>query len=227
MKPLSVVILICVVTASGVVFSAPPGAAADSAVQQEENVSFHWAFGAQVGTKTDRKLVAITRDTVLKTGDRLQMLVELQEPCFVYVVLHSAEGEAHLLFPSSAAQSATDFSTPKRHYIPNREEWFELDEHVGRETFYLLASAQRLAGLEALFAEYEAADASKRPDLVEGILAHIREVKRRHRSFARRAQRPISIAGNLRGMPSDIAQFVVKISATTFYSKTFTIDHRE
>ena len=34
----------------------------------EDAVSFRWAFGAVVGSTDDRRLVAITRDTVIKPG---------------------------------------------------------------------------------------------------------------------------------------------------------------
>jgi len=37
----------------------------------EKKVCFRWAFGAIVGTDNDRRLVAVTRDTVLKTGDKI------------------------------------------------------------------------------------------------------------------------------------------------------------
>ena len=47
------------------------------------------------------------------------------------------------------------------------------------------------------------------------------------------AERPVNIIGNLRGTEKaetagahDIAKFAVEISADTFYSRTFTIDHQ-
>ena len=50
-----------------------------------DNISFRWAFGAMAGPKNDRKLVSITRDTVLKSGDQLKMMVELKTACFLYL----------------------------------------------------------------------------------------------------------------------------------------------
>ena len=40
----------------------------------EKAVGFRWAFGAMVGPEDDRRLVAITRDTLLKSGDQLKMI---------------------------------------------------------------------------------------------------------------------------------------------------------
>ena len=122
------------------------------AVQKEEkNVCFRWAFGAMVGPENDRRLVAITRDTTLKTGDKLKLLVELQKECFVYVIYHSGQDGALMLFPYELEQFTTDYKTSKRYLIPQGDRWFELDEHVGLEKFYLMASATRLTELEALF----------------------------------------------------------------------------
>ena len=72
----------------------------------EKNISFRWAFGAMVGADNDRRLVAVTRDTVLKTGDQLKMLVELKERCFVYLFYHTGEGEVAMLFPAVPVASA-------------------------------------------------------------------------------------------------------------------------
>ena len=42
------------------------------------NICFSWAFGALVGDGDSRKLVKIDRDTELKTGDQLKMLIKLK-----------------------------------------------------------------------------------------------------------------------------------------------------
>jgi hypothetical protein len=55
-------------------------------------------------------------------------------------------------------------------------------------------------------------------------VSEIREVKKRYRQFATLAERPVPIAGNLRG--PDIGDLAVEITAQNFYSKTFTIEHR-
>jgi hypothetical protein len=116
--------------------------------KDENNVCFRWAFGAMVGSENERRLVAITRDTTLKTGNQLKLLVELKKKCFVYLIYHSGQNELHMLFPYETKQFSKDPETRKKYYIPQGTEWFELDEKTGPETFYLLASAERLNGLE-------------------------------------------------------------------------------
>jgi hypothetical protein len=192
--------------------------------QEDSNVSFRWAFAALVGPENPPRLVSITQDTTLKTGDQLKMLVELQKGCFVYVIHHGPKGEVHWLFPYSQQQLDTDYQTRKRYDIPRGDGWFKLDDQVGRETFYLLASTERLSELETLLHTYATAAPAEQPQLAANILTEIREVKKRYRQFATLAERPVPIAGNMRG--PDITDLAVEITANNFYSKTFTIEHR-
>jgi len=201
--------------------------------KKEKNLCFRWAFGAIQRGEHKPKFFAVTRDTRLKTGDKLKMLVELEKKCFVYVIYHSAQDEVMILFPYDMEQFTRDYVPGKRYYIPQGDRWFELDENLGRETFYLLASAQRLMGLERLLRKYTTADLARKPELAKQILTEIRKIKRRHRKFKTFAERPVQIVGNIRGVDDaqktvrpDVSSIAVEISAKTFYSRTFTIDHQ-
>ena len=214
----------------------PVGHAGSTAVlaqqgTQAENVAFQWSFGALVGK--EKKFVPITRDTALATGDEIKMMVELKQECYVYVIYHSSKGEIDLLFPEDVRQFSGDYKTGKNYYIPSGRRWFELDKNIGRETFYLLASAQRLLELEALVGDYKSADKSKKADMADQILGEIRTVKRKFRTFTTLAERPVTIGGNIRGVEKaesarrpDVSTIATEISASNFYSKTFTIDHQ-
>jgi hypothetical protein len=137
------------------------------------------------------------------------------------------------LFPYELAQFAKDYETSKRYYIPKGDMWFELDRNAGLETFYLLASEKRFTALETLLSEYQSAGAGKKQALARKIIAEIRSIKRRHRKSERAAERPVPIGGNLRGIDKDkkqsspdIEPIAAEVSATRFYGRTFTIDHR-
>ncbi len=197
----------------------------------KENVAFRWAFGALVGKSKD--LVPIRRDTALASGDEIKMVVELSKECFVYVIHHSPQGEIGLLFPESFGQFAGDYKTGKNYYVPKGRSWFELDKNTGKETFYLLAASERLLELEALIGGYQSAPADKKGELAKQILAEIRDVKRKFRTFTTLAERPVTIGGNIRGVDEadsikrpDVLTLATEISASNFYSKTFTIDHK-
>ena len=198
----------------------------------EKNVCFRWAFGAVVGPNNDRRLVAITRDTALKTGDQLKLLVELKKKCFVYVIYHSGQDEVVMLFPNGVEQFTTDYQVAKRYFIPQGKLWFELDDNAGLETFYLIASATRLEELEILFNKDSIKEPYDKQKRSEMILARIRTIKRRYQKLTADAERPVIIGGSVRGIGDasqvgfpDFNAIAAEVSTQDFYSRTFTIEH--
>jgi Domain of unknown function (DUF4384) len=194
----------------------------------ENNISFLWAFVARTGVG-DTQAVAITQDTTLHTGDQFKMIVELQTPCFVYV-LHGSkntegtEGEVTWLFPYHKPQFVTDYQVGKRYDIPPRGAWYSLSPPAGRATIYLLASTQRLSDLEALLEASAAASPAQRSQLTARILAEVR-APRQVRPSPTPGERPVRIGGSVRGgiRGKDFTDFAVEIRALHFYSKTFTL----
>jgi len=208
-------------------------AAATAGAQSEgENIAFQWSFGAVAsGQET---LVPITRDTVLHSGDDIKMLVNLERDCFVYVIHAGPTDDVTLLFPYSLDQFDKDYSVKKNYYIPIGRRWITFDKTPGKERFYLLAANERLTDLERLLSSYATSDAEKKTTVSKQILSEIRNVKRRFRNFATLAEKPVTIGGNIRGIGEeevsarrpDVANIATLISASNFYGKTFTIDHR-
>ncbi len=199
---------------------------------QNTNVHFQWACGA-LKKANGSKFEAVTKDTDLKTGDQIKFFLKVNENCFVYLIYRSSQGELSVLFPQRFKLKSVEYTVTGNHYIPKGDQWFELDEHTGEERFYLLASRKRMMDLEALINDYESADTAKKPALAKTILAEIRKLRKQHLKFKTYAERPVNIIGNLRGTEKaetagsqDIAKFAVEISADTFYSRTFTIDHK-
>jgi hypothetical protein len=201
--------------------------------EQEENIQFLWAFGAIKKEEGESKLIPIARDTALRSGDQIKFFVKLEKKCFVYLIYHSSQGEVSVLFPYRFEQLSRDYDTEAQYYIPQGKEWFELDEHRGQETFYLLASAKRLHELESLINKYETADPAKKPELTKEILVEIRKLRKAHRKFKSFAEKPVTIMGHLRGSEKveaagapDVIKLAMEISGKNFYSRTFTIDHQ-
>jgi hypothetical protein len=204
-----------------------------AAAQQKPNVSFEWAFATLSTAGKEYTLVPIVRDTTLRTGDQLKMMVRLKTDCFVYVLHENPAGEISVRFPYDLKQFTTDYKIAKNYFIPKGRDWFKLDTNAGLETFYVVASGRRLLDLEVLLSKYSDADGSKKPAVAKDILAEIRNVRKSFKTFTTLAERPISIGGNVRGLgkePSggfpDVSQIATEISANNFYGKTFTIDHK-
>jgi hypothetical protein len=206
--------------------------AQQAAAQPNANVKFQWAFGA-LKKANGSKFEAISKDTDLKTGDQIKFFLKVNKDCFVYLIYRSSQGELSVLFPHRFKVLSAEYTVSGEHYIPKDDDWFELDDHTGEERFYLLASVERLLELETLINDYESAGAAQKPPLAQKILSEIRKLRKQHLKFKTYAERPVNIIGNLRGTEKaetagarDIAKFAVEISADTFYSRTFTIDHQ-
>ena len=170
---------------------------ASAQASDENNVHFVWAFEARVAEGNVTKKVPIKEDMKLKTGDLLKMYVELRKPGFVYVIHHGASGEIQRLFPYDMQQFTTDYQTSKTYEIPPNDGWFRINEQAGLETFYLVASAQRLADLEQLLATYAAAQPAEQPLAATNVLAELRNLLKQHRA-SMKPGRPVPIAGNMR-----------------------------
>jgi hypothetical protein len=201
--------------------------------QSDANIGFEWAFG--VIAKEGKTLVPISvnHDTVLKSGDKLKMMVKLTKDCFVYVVYYDSQGEINLLFPYTIGQLQTDYVTDKIYYIPKGRSWMSLDSNTGKEKFFLIASSERLLELEAKLGNYFSAEPSTRKPLADGVVSEIRDLRKQFTTFATLAEKPLTIGGNIRSTDTvkverrpDVADIAAQIEANNFYSKTFTIDHQ-
>ena len=193
-------------------------------------VRFRFAFGALTGAGAKPTLTAITQDTTLKTGDRIKMLVEMQQPGFVYVIHHGPKDEVNLLFPPDLNQS---IPIGRTHYIPAGAIWLTLDDATGNETFYVLGSVERLGGLEALLARYNAPPPSGKAAIATSIVAEIRRLRTQHRNVTAPAERPVIIGGNVRSLDQvtgrelpDVGTIAVDVTAGDFYARTFTVTHQ-
>lgn len=196
-----------------------------------ENVNYQWSFVAKIGTAGQQQIAMVTKDTVLRTGDEFKMMVKLQKNCFVYVMYKSSVNELSLLYPYSLDAPV---ELEKNYYLPKGRSWFRMDKNVGTETFYILASQERLVDLERLYHSYTSASSDEQKEYALAIVTEIKDIKKKYRTLDTIAERPISIAGNVRGQKTetvnidkfDVASLATEIIANTFYSKTFTIEHK-
>jgi len=213
-----------------VIFLCNPKLTLADSIIEKENISLKWAFGALVGPENNRKLIRIVEDTTLKTGDQLKMMINKKSECFVYLVYHGSNGDIMSLFPFNSKQLNNNIN--KIYYIPKGNAWFTLDENTGNETFHLIASEKRLQNLECLINKYQVSTKEEKSNIGLQIIKEIKSVKRMHKNFTAKVERPIPIAGSIRSSEDqhpnfyDILPLAVEITATTFYGRTFTIEHK-
>ena len=186
-----------------------------------------------MGSGDKQKLIEITRDTELKSGDQLKMLIKLKQECFVYVFYYSAQGKFYMLFPYSLDQFSTDYILSKKYYIPQGNFVFELDDNAGYEKFYLIASVKRLLELENLYGSYESTDVSKKPDFLKNVIDEIRQLRKQQRKLTSEAERPLTSLGPIRAHIVDgktefarLDKITTDYNAKDFFAKTITIEHK-
>ena len=195
------------------------------------NIDFDWAFG--VYTEKDKKLISIDRDTALKSGDDIKMLINLSKECFVYVIHYGPKDEVDLLFPYDLQQFKTDYKVNKTYFIPKGKSWGTLDQQKGKEVFFIVASNKRLPNLEAKLSAYMSAPAGNKAVLAKEVVSEVRGVRKSFTEYTTLAEKPITIGGNIRGTKKagdekrpDISTVAKRITARNLYTKTITIDHK-
>ena len=114
----------------------------------EHPLAFEFSFLAQRqmadGTWAE---VRVKDGAVLRSGDQFQISVRADRDCHAYVINQDGSGKVYVLFPHEQAIS-NKLDGGREYILPDRELFYELDDVVGLETFYLAASPTPMADLE-------------------------------------------------------------------------------
>lgn len=198
---------------------------------QEKEIQLRWACVAMATSGKEPKREKISRRAVLQTGDQIKMFLEFRKKGFAYVIHQNAGGEMKLLYPQRFHGLDGEEQVGRPHYIPEGDAWLVLAGGTGEENIFLLVSTSRLIRLEELLGEYDELDPSRKPQGAREILSEIQSLGRKNRDLAASAERPITVAGRVRGLQDalgsvqpDVAAYAEELSAGTFYSRTITIE---
>ncbi len=82
----------------------------------------------------------VDQGATLKSGDKIALSVTVSRPAYIYVLQFFPDGSAEVLFPGPGEELPV--SGTQR--VPNTG-WFQLDDAVGEEHVYVVASAEPLA----------------------------------------------------------------------------------
>lgn len=196
-------------------------------------VEFKWALVARIDPEGRNKLVNIAKDALTKDfklnvvpGDKIGVYIEPVENAYIYLYLLDSRKNLELIFPTSMNKNTieSEFTPRKATYIPGKYEWFTFDENRGTETFYLIASKNRLTKLEELTNSYIDADEGNKEFAKQNLLDEFTGVKK-DIAFKTTLERPLSYGGIIRGLEIDIARLAVEVEAENFYSKTIRVKH--
>lgn len=192
-----------------------------------------WAFGAIRASSNPANVEPVRTKMVLLSGDKLKMMIQLKRKCFVYLIHRDSRGNFAMLFPYSAKQFDTDYRTAHNYYAPRGEAWFQLDSSTGNETFYLIASDQRLLDIEYTYEKYASSQDSEKQDMAEQMLSELGRITETYTASSGGTEKPADKESILRGFeratgadPSDIDALAAEISFDNIYSRTFVVDHR-
>src|SRR5208337_1047929 len=199
----------------------------------KNEASILWAFGAIRASSNPPKLEQVSTQMVLKSGDKLKMMIQIRKKCFVYLIHRDSQGNFAMLFPYSLKQFDTDYQTARNYYSPKGEAWFQLDSRTGNETFYLIASDQRLLDIEYTYAKYASSEESRKQDLAEQMLSELNKITETYLASSGGTEKLADNESALRGFeratwadPTSIAGLAREISFDNIYSETFVVDHR-
>jgi hypothetical protein len=198
----------------------------------KSDLNFLYAFGARTGAQPGGRIIPLQNETTLQSGDRLKLFVEPKTGLFFYLVHLSSQGDLTPLFPVDSKPARMAPGTQV--FIPEGSQWFELDAHPGLEKFFMLVSAERLERLEELCGRHLALkDKSEAQASADAIQNEIKRLQQQHQQLSAPAEKPVRIGGNVRGpLPPegqevpDVTPLAAEVTASGFYSRTFSIDHR-
>ena len=199
-----------------------------------ENIAFQWAIGAVKSDSNGKAIIPITNNSVLRTGDRFKIYLELQGKFYLYLFYRSSTDEIMMLFPFSFETGDSSFQITQKYFIPPDENWYQFDGNIGTERFYLLASIRRLEKIETLYKKYMNSSSTRKKALAKKIMVEITNTIKRHKPLlVAKAERPVTIAGTLRAPPlttagakSGLVSIAQTVSASDFYSRIIVVEHK-
>ena len=200
------------------------GAMAGSAPAGAPDVRFQWALlkrepdGRAKGFATGQRMAAAA-------GDSIKLTLRPETNLFLYVLLLDSSDALYQLYPArggagEAAPSGREIA------LPSGDQWFAMDDVKGRETFHILASPQRLASLERALAGLKGLGEPQDVEAQRAVLAEVRTLSRLHSGLAGTAEKPISIAGTVRGAEAPDTAAVQEVAGRGFASKIIEVEHQ-
>ena len=196
----------------------------------DKTFKFSLAAVAKVTKGGYSQIIPLSDNTVLRLSDLIKFYVELESEGYLYLFHVDSRGDLVRLFPQDSQPAFVLKHTPI--YIPEANNWIELDSNTGKETFYLLVSIMRLDQLEKLYSQHVILkEKSQTNHSAKAILDEIESLKRP--KLGGQAEKPIRLAGKLRGNSSDgsitlaeFRSFASEITTNGTYVKRVTIDHK-
>jgi S1-C subfamily serine protease/CHAT domain-containing protein len=122
--------------------------------------------------------VLIREGGILQSQDNFQVHVNTNKDAHVYLIIFDSMGQAQLLFPDPKIGMGNMFKAGIDYTIPSEGKWFWLDENVGTETIYVLASLAPLEDISALLKKMESIGTKEKAQASNELKQKIRSLER-------------------------------------------------
>ena len=195
-----------------------------------EDIEVRWVMAGISKDSDPSHPISVSPDARLNSGDRIKMYLSTRHKCFFYLFHQSPEGELRLLFPAALPSQGLPGGT--RLTVPQGEQWFELDEQTGTETFQVLVSPTPLDTIETLYQDY-LQHADRKGATLALLLSAFERLHQQQRPLTSKAERPLSIGGTIRGASEPKAEatevqldrLAENIASRNVFCRTYTIEH--
>ncbi|MEW6109632.1 MAG: CHAT domain-containing protein [Nitrospirota bacterium] len=122
--------------------------------------------------------VLIKEGSILHSYDNFQIHFHTNKDAFVYALIYDSSNEAHQLFPDPKIALNNNVKSGTEYSVPTAGQWFWLDENIGTETIYVLASENPLNNIQDLLKKMEGVNANDKKKISEKIKNEIRSLER-------------------------------------------------
>ena len=94
----------------------------------------------------------IDEGDALLSNDYCRINFEIDHDAYAYVLFHDSMGKLHQLYPDPATETPQKVKGKTKYTIPEGENsWFRLNDTVGTETVFVLASQKPIGDLKETF----------------------------------------------------------------------------
>ena len=99
----------------------------------------------------DGKPYPVRNGMVLYSNDNYAIYFKPGRTCYMYVFQEDSTGKVYRLFPNTTYGTETNpVIKGTEYWVPSRDTWLYLDENVGKERIYVIASVERSQKLASL-----------------------------------------------------------------------------
>ncbi len=174
--------------------------------------------------------VALSDNGVMHDGDCFAVSFRTNRDCYVYGILHSADGMGQTFFPYEGVNLSNRIKGNREYRIPDdKTKGYWLDPPAGQETVYLIASDEPLEDIEQLAEKLRGG--ARLGDAGRRVLGKLDKSRTKNHYVARPGTKGIGGLSRNEDAPSqnatpDASRFQASLEGLGLVYKTLKIDHR-